>query len=533
MTKVVDPDLLAQTVEVTFDTGALTVALAATGDLLDTSPAPASGVTVQCLYSFGKEEWLTDSNLRKFDFFLQSFTEFEFLWINGWAPANALTRKLMRDGGWEESVGAAAGDLYACFITLGSFDSDLDQGQYQQVNSNTATVSSTQYTGAWNEAILIFDASGPTNLTDYFKAILRIEGKTYDQYELLAEQGLSALKATVYRLPLSNAPDGAITDNDATVGASTPYTTVEVADYLTGNHTSITTWAATTAYVAGDIVRVSGGAYDGRFLRATVGGTSGASAPTGPGADGTVTWEADPGERLIGSTYYHFSRIIDANNSVNSVTRFQIHTKAQYALRQSTNINTDTNLDGFGSVNGINAQPFSTIEGGTTVVFELGVYVDDFNANDTNNLKFQPHAVNGVSPGQVTFPFVSAGTLTFSAEMAAALDADTYYVMYFANDDAGSNLGNDFNTANAVIVNNNGGSPIEGQITGTSISFDYDYDNNLQRGAGSAGTDVPVVVHVISTTGGVIQSFAFTITRTTGLAFACLTATERNFLNPA
>lgn len=50
-------------------------------------------------------------------------------------------------------------------------------------------------------------------------------------------------------------------------------------------------WEATTAYVVGDRVRLSGGA----ILEATEAGTSGASAPTAPAVgatveDGTVTW---------------------------------------------------------------------------------------------------------------------------------------------------------------------------------------------------------------------------------------------------
>lgn len=528
MAKIVDPDLLAQGVEVVFDTSAKTVQLVVAGDLDDASPGASSGVTGQALYSFMKEEWLADSALRKFDFPLKSFTKFEFLWQNGWSPADAQTRELIRDAGWEESVGTEAGDLYACFITLGAFNAVADQGYYIQTDSDTATVVPFDKTGEVNEAVLIFDASGPTDLTSYFEAFLREEGKTYDQYSLLAEQGLPSLEATVYRLPLSNAVDLNINETDANIAASTPYTTIDVADYLTGNHDSVTTWASATAYVAGDIVVSAGG----RYFRCTVGGTSaGDDTDLAGGSDTGVTWEVDPGERLIGTTYYHFSRIIDVNNTTNTADRFQVYEKMQYQLRQVGDINLDTNGDAFGTVNGEIADEFALFRG-SDLILEEGVWLDDFNPNDTNNLVFQPHPVDGAVVTEVSFPFVSAGTITFSSNLVAALDADTYFVMYFTNDDAGDNAGNDYDTSGAIIVNDNSGSPIEGQITAGSISFDFDYDNNVQRGAASAGSDAPVTIHAISTTGGEIQSFSFTITQATGLTFACNVGDERNYSNP-
>ena len=529
MVKIVDPDQLNQAVEVIIDTSALTVELAIAGNLDDNSPGASSGVTKQAFYSFLKEEWLADPALRKFDFPLKSFTKFEFLWINGWAPANLQTRELFRDAGWEESVGTEAGDKWAGFITLGSFDDTLDQGTYTQDPANTATVNNFDKTGNVNEAVLIYDASGPTDYTTFFKASLRIPGKTYDEYDLLAEQDLAALEPTVYRLPLSNATDLNISETDANIGANAPYTTIEVADYLTGQHDSVTTWAATTAYSVGDIVLLAG---TGRYLRCTVAGTSGASEPAGAGTDGSVTWEVDPGERQIGSTYYHFSRIIDVNDLTNTADRYQVYEKAQYQLRQTGDINTNTNGDAFGAVNGNIAESFGEFRG-EDYVGAVGVWWDEFNPNDTNNLVFVPHPVDGASPTEVKFPFVAAGNINFSDNLVNALDADTYYVMYFTNDDAGDNLGNDFNTTGAVIVQDDTSTDIAGQITSATISFTYDFDGNTQRGAASAGTTAPVTIHVISTTGGEIGSFEFNITQSTGLTFNCSVADERNYSNPA
>ena len=49
---------------------------------------------------------------------------------------------------------------------------------------------------------------------------------------------------------------------------------------------------------------------------------------------------------------------------------------------------------------------------------------------------------NGV---ERTYPFVAAGTLNFSSNLVTG--GAGYYRMYFTNDDAGANAGNDYGTA--------------------------------------------------------------------------------------
>ena len=88
MVKLVDPDSLNQGTEVVISTGAKTVQLLADGNLDDGAPGATSGVTLQSVYSFLKEEWKTDNALNKFKFPLKAFTKNEFQWINGWAPAD-------------------------------------------------------------------------------------------------------------------------------------------------------------------------------------------------------------------------------------------------------------------------------------------------------------------------------------------------------------------------------------------------------------------------------------------------------------
>lgn len=87
-------------------------------------------------------------------------------------------------------------------------------------------------------------------------------------------------------------------------------------------------------------------------------------------------------------------------------------------------------------------------------------------------------------------------------------------------------------TADAVIVNNNAGSPIEGAIGAASVSFDFDYDGNVQGGR-TAATNASVIIRAIGTTNGqFVQTAPLLITRTTGLSFSVVSALERNYLNP-
>lgn len=524
MAKITDPDSLNQATEVVINTTAKTVQLLVAGNLDDNSPGASSGVIKQAVYSFLKEEWITDNALNKFKFPLKAFTKNEFQWINGWSPADAQTRQLFRDAGWEETVGTENGDLYAGFISLGNFDAVGDQGYYQQVTGFDQTTTNFDKTGNVNESVLIFDASGPTDYTGFYKAFLREQGKTHASYDLLSEQGIPALEATLYRFPLENGTDLNISESDVNIDANAPYTGMSV-DYLTGAHTTVTTWAATTAYSAGDIVLVGAGAYSGRYLRCTVGGTSGASDPTGAGADGSVTWEVDPGERQIGSSYYHFSRIVNGNNG----TRYEQYEWGQRQLRKTTDINANTNGDAFGTVNGNVADEFWSFRG-ADLIYEVGVFSDNLPLSDQNNVVFQPHPVDAAAVAEVNYPFVSVITFNFSTNIVDAADVDTRAVLYFTNDDAGDNLGNDFDTSGAIIVDDNGGTDIDFQVSAAQLQKDFDYDFNAQRGAASQATDAPCTLQMTGLGDFENLTVEFTIQRA-NVTVNVNAADERNYAN--
>ena len=438
MAKITDPDQLNQATEVVFDRGARTIQLLVAGNLDDTSPGATSGVTGQALYSFCKEEWKDDTDLNKQPFPLFAVTETQLQWINGWSPADLQTRQLIRDAGWTESVGAENGDVYAGFVSLGNFDSTSDQAYYVQ-SSGYASTDKANYdkTGNLNEALLVNDADG-SNFLLYKKAFLRIQGKTYDEYNLLVEQNLSTLQNRLYQFPLSNGADVNVTENDTTLSTLTPYTGMTVS-FLQG--TGFTTYATSTVYPAGAVVLdpnvQASGSSNGTWWFTPAGGTSN-GANTGVDT-GITDWESYSGEEQIGTEWFAYNVVIDGNNG----TANEIYQRMQWELRQTSDINDDLvgspNQDGYGVVNGDLSKLLLAYQG--DLITEPGVLIRNFDTNDTNSIQFQDITVDGggvdaitgnpVTTTARTFPFVAAGNLNFSANLVSETNADTYYTMYF------------------------------------------------------------------------------------------------------
>ncbi|MDH3291565.1 MAG: hypothetical protein OEO20_11540 [Gemmatimonadota bacterium] len=88
-----------------------------------------------------------------------------------------------------------------------------------------------------------------------------------------------------------------------------------------------------------------------------------------------------------------------------------------------------------------------------------------------------------------------------------------------------------YDSPDALVVNDNGGSPITGQITAGSIAFDFDYDGNVQGGR-TPSEDAPVAVIAEALDGAQWVDGLFTITEATGLNFPLNAPTERVYANP-
>jgi len=539
MAKLIDPDDLNQATEIIIDTSAKTIQLLIAGNLVDTPTGATSGVTGKAIYSFLKEEWRADSALNKFRFPLKMIYEAQFIWINGWAPADAQTRDLIRDAGFLETDGREN----ACIISLGAFNDATVSASYTNIAGLDQSQNAFDKPGELNENIQIKGIGGTPDNTGYFKAFLRAEQETYAEYNLLTEQGLSALTYQAYRLPLSNGVDVDAVDDYTQVGttdagtiSSVVYSELSI-DYIQG--TTYET-ATVTSYVADEILQDTAG----RWFRVTTGGTidaSGVADYTGNG--GTAVLAAFEGERQVGSSYYAFNRIIDANDVGLTAARIkEIHSFCQYQLSLASDINANTTTTAFGTVNGDVARLLTTVNAGA-LELAFGVFVDNYNTNDKNDLNMYPIIAGAVIDSEsvpetsslLNFPFVAAGTLNFSQNLRDAEVADagtTKYTMYFTNDDAGDDTGRDFDTSTAIIVEDNSTSQITDVITSIAVAFDYDYTSNIQRGAASADSDAPITIVALGEDGAQWVEATGTISKATGLEFNVTAQDELNYLNP-
>lgn len=220
--------------------------------------------------------------------------------------------------------------------------------------------------------------------------------------------------------------------------------------------------------------------------------------------------------RTIGGASYNFGVIIDGNSG----TAEQIYEFVQYRLRQNSDIDVDA-----GPANIGNLQDEFLGFVGDTLKTKLvnngdggggGVYIDSFNSNDTNRLVFTDS-----SDTERTYPFVSAGTLNFNSNLSG--DADAIYRMFFTTG---------FGTSSALLVNDNSGAAISGNISGnSSVGFDFDYDGNTQGGR-TAGTDADVTIVAIGQDTAQYVLATGTITRAVGQNISLVAPLERNYSNP-
>jgi hypothetical protein len=542
MALITDPDLLNQGTEVIITPGTLTVQLLEAGNLSE------DGATLKAIYSFLKEEWRGDPSLIRYDFPMTPITD-EQMQIgvssrnNGWNWADATTRELIRTGGWQEvnNVGTVTAE-YVGVISLGTLNTGT-QVYYQQVDGGSTTDFVLE--GVVNQAIQVYNSTGPVDTRSYLKLFAREQGDTYASSQL-SDIGVTTMTYQVYRFPLATGDDIKITTADVDIDANSDGT-ADIAPY------------------------------DGM----------------------SITFHSSPQSRLIGTTSYNFGVIINGNNG----TAEQIYEFVQWSLRQNVDIDADSS-----SLIGRIAPELLRFVGDTleTLFVENpdggggGVFIDNFQTTDINRLVFRDNTNT-----TRTFPFTANLTLNFSTTLQN--DVDAIYRVFFTNDEAGDDAGNDFGTAGAIIPRSNldyetttrertsniatlttstnhglstgdvveiegvGGTGYNGifvvdtinsttsfsyantgsdegntadtngivyRLMGGLVSgnpskqFGYDYDTNDQRGLGSEGEIAPITVVAIGLNNAQYVLAQGNIERTNANIVTLTAPTERNYANP-
>jgi hypothetical protein len=417
-------------------------------------PAVSDGVSFQALYSAFKLVWKNSATYLKFKFPFESITPEQFEITNGWTFADTTTRKAIRNSGWAERN--SAGAIIAMYAGIISLGTlgATDQ-PYFQLNNSTTAATNFNFTGSVNEAIQIYsDPNGDGNTADGFDYRTYLKIFAREQQKSYAAAALSDIGVT---------------------------TMTYIAYRFPLSNASDLKVLATDAALVADTT--------------TYGGI-------------TVTYYTVDQVRNIGGTNYNYRILINGN----SKTAEQIYTKVQYLLRQNIDIDS-----GAGTANGKTSDALLKFIG-DTLVTSTGVYIDSYNANDTNRLTFTDTTATGR-----TYPYVAAGNLLFNANLVN--DPNAIYSMYFTSTPTGN-----FGTTNAILVQNSAGSNISGSITSGSIPFSFNYDSNVQGGR-TAGTDAAVTVVAIGLTTGQYVLATSTITRATGQNITLTAALERNYNN--
>jgi hypothetical protein len=474
MAKIVDPDDLNQGTEVTITPGASgTIQLNIAGNL------SSDGATGQAIYSFLKEEWKDDGTLIKYPFPMTAITEESFEMINDWDWANDATRLLVRDAGWAwKNAAGTSRTEYANITTLGNFTTPATETAYYiQVSAGDFPVDF-NLAGPTNQAVKIYGNvdNGNFDYRDFFKIFLREYQRTYDSYDLLSEQNLTALTYKKYAMPLANASDSVkITHTDAVVSAA-----------------------------GGDYGNID------------------------------ITYYDTPQAKTVGGVSRNFHIIIEADGK----TKEQVYEKVQYLLRQPGNIN--ENYPTTIAVSGSTADELLNFVGDTLYCQFAstwatpshggggGVYINNYAAADTNSLVFIDDT--GTAREEL---YTATGRMTFNTNLLN--DTDAYYWMFYTSVPSG-----DYGTANAIIVDDYSSVPISGSITlnpsitagNDYIDFTYDFDFNTQGGRNkdTAAHNATTIVCIGLETAQFVSTTTLTLARTKTNNVSIVAALERNYI---
>lgn len=204
---------------------------------------------------------------------------------------------------------------------------------------------------------------------------------------------------------------------------------------------------------------------------------------------------------------------VEVDNTTANATLEQIYTWLQYKLRQNSDID-----GGAGSVTGKTANSLCYFVGDTLVTTQ-GVFIKGVIPADKNRVEFYDQ--NSVKR---TYAYVSAGSINFNSFLQGA---GSYYRMYYT---APTGAGNDYGESGAITVDDATNTAIQGTISGSSVSFTFDYDNDAD--GGTAGTDKSVTI-VAGRPGYAKPVVATgTLNRSKAISISLVAEQDRGYANP-
>ena len=467
MTIIVDPDFLDQDREIYINTS-----LRKFGIVIDTDASPAQspisridsdGVAGQATYSFFKEEWKSDATLIPHPFPMIAITPEQFEFISDWEPENNKSRLRIKSAGWREidELDNLKKEFFGA-ITLGAFAEATDQGYYQQGTDTEDTTAATNFDrpNAVNEPVLIYEENVPVDTTSpghTFAAstITRNDGGSFltDGYQIgarvvvIGDVSSSPSKDGTYVLTdvtgtvltVSGSPFTGITGLSQTARLAKEFRNAFTIFLREGYDAGFTT-GKTYASANLDDIGVTTLTYQAyRFPvsnAADLKVTNSDATIIARSPEVTITYYstpqtftgfvADAASTQSPNTEANFGIVIDAMG----YTAEETYEFIQYSLRQAADIDS-----GAGTVAGNIADELLEFVGDSLQTLSAtnplgggtGVYITNFDSNDTNRLSFADNEFGTTS--RRTFPFVAAGTINFNANLVAD-SMGTFWMFY-------------------------------------------------------------------------------------------------------
>jgi len=441
----------------------------------------ADGISMNMLYRFERQERRTDENLRELDVFIEGSFKFAgaYNFVNGRKLSTAgvlapLTddRQKIRGSGFIEYAAGGGGNTLVDRIYFGDLGTGtiLATSQIYSQSTPDGATSDLAFLGNANEVVQVFgstangDAAAGNFDNTTYQALSIRSFGQVHDRKFASEANVSELSGFLGTFALSESP------NAYHAEAGDP----AIADVFGGG--------AVAPYAT--------------MLFETV--------DAAENLPGLINTDTDTGQAGA------FSAVV-RNPGGGSLAQL-------VALMDALSIQ-DADIDSHATNtrNGKETETLYTLDAQGNVVMRPGIYLENIPVADRAKIRYTDD-----SGDPLVYETVSGGTIDVGT--AAAGDANAWYHMFIQDGDAT----NDFNTLDAITVNDAQGNPIKGLVGGlTQIPWDFAYSTNTQGGR-SPNTDLVVVVEVEGNGGATFKKTIHNITSSASQTINCQPSAETN-----